>query len=757
MPFRTADVAPVDIYVASCSPFDPVAGSTVSVNVTTYKYLNTESTDSPASTTFRPGMQINGFKLSTLDLDSGMIGGFLSGAQGEILIPNTDRALDPWIRYSWVGRVLEVKRIPKGSTYKSATGGTSLIKGYVTGVSADRRWLRISFESFDSVLERKPLSPYKYWGRPRALRFGSASAHRVACGDNLDIASGDRTFEFFLKLNSANGVAKYLAHKFSGGTGYYINLTAADKVRVTFDGGSSHVISTGGPTVGAWTLVSVVFDNANNLVHFYFDGVLDSSFAYAGGPPGNTAHTLYLGGDNGSNSSNCDIGEVRVWSVARTQQQILENLYGGLQSDVVPSSLIGWWRFEEGTGAALNDTSATNANGTITGATWQGTYEGDEALGGRRKPIGYGGCGTANNLAWTGQPYIEPLLIDAQKLIYAVSARGFEASMGLGIACRAYDGGNEITSGGTSTDLWSTTVSAGQFKYDVARGLIRLNAIPSGKLTVRFQTHDGGTFFGIISSILTDSAGFTSGDYSLDSGDFADFDQGSFAGGSMIYSPDGEMTCADAIRQALHSARAWGGFGELGVFEARPISKSTVANLPVYALTDQQFAGLTLIGVIPPVKSVKVQYRPYLPAHDDSEVNGAVSADTRRDLVRQYREQIVSRCTDRFGRDFANYKEDARELILQTVLNQPAQATAFGTALLDLFDTFVPVWELQLLDPDVFFETSLPLQIGREVSITDGAYNLSGKECIVVGMSRTISGCNCRVLVQLAEVPTLAS
>jgi hypothetical protein len=756
MPFRTSTPAPVDIYVASCSPFDPVSGSTVSVNLTTYKYLNTESGDSPASTSFRPGMQINGFKLSTLDLDTGMIGGFLSGAQGEILIPNTDRELDPWLRYSWVGRVLEVKRVPKGTSYNSASGGTSVIKGYVTGVSADRRWLRISFESFDSVLERKPLSPYKYWGRPRALRFGSASSHYVSCGDLVDI-TGDCTVEVFLKLNSDDATTKYLVKKQSGTTGYYVNIASTEVLRASFDGGITNAFSTTALTVGQWVFVSVVFDNAGNTVKFYLNGVLDATVAYTAGPPTNTAHTLFLGGDGGTNSANCDIGEIRIWNTARTQQKILENLHGGLQSDVVPSSLIGWWRFEEGTGATLNDTSATNANGTITGATWFGTYEGDEALGGRRKPIGYGGCGTANNLAWTGQPYIEPLLIDAQKLIYAVSARGFEASMGLGIACRAYDGGNEITSGGTSTDLWSTTVSAGQFKYDVARGLIRLNAIPSGKLTVRFQSFDGGTFFGILSSILTDSAGFTSGDYSLDSGDFADFDQGSFAGGSMIYSPDGEMTCADAIRQALHSARAWGGFGELGVFEARPISKSTVANLPVYALTDQQFAGLTLIGVIPPVKSVKVQYRPYLPAHDDSEVNGAVSADTRRDLARQYREQIVSRCTDRFGRDFANYKEDARELILQTVLNQPAQATAFGTALLDLFDTFVPVWELQVLDPDVYFETSLPLQIGREVSITDAAYNLSGKECIVVGMSRTISGANCRVLVQLAEVPTLAS
>lgn len=563
MPFRTADVAPADIYVASCSPFDPVTGSTVSVNLTTFKYLNTESSDSPASTTFRPGMQINGFKLSTLDLDTGMIGGFLSGAQGEILIPNTDRELDPWIRYSWVGRVLEIKRIPKGSTYKAASGGTSVIKGYVTGVSADRRWLRISFESFDSVLERKPLSPYKYWGRPRALRFGSASAHRVSCGDNCDLtASG--TIEVFFKLNSDTANLKYLVNKHNGSTGYYLALTSGETVRMNF-GGSGFVAGSGTIAVGEWMLLSAVFNSGAQTVDLYINGVLDSSQSYTAGPPTNTAATLYLGGDSGSNSSNCDIGEVRIWNVARTQQQILENLYGGISSASVPSSLIGWWRFEEGTGATLNDTSATNADGTITGATWVGTYEGDEALGGRRKPIGYGGATSDVLDANTGQPHIEPVLIDAQKLIYAVDIRGFQAFMSPPVF--AYDGGNSITNGGNNTDLWSTTVSAGQVKYDQTRGLIRLNAATSQKLSVRYQATGGsGTPNSMLSELLQTSAGFSGGDIGLVAGDWSGFNVGLGSGGAMVHSLDGEMTCADAVRQILHSFRAWGGFGEAGSF-----------------------------------------------------------------------------------------------------------------------------------------------------------------------------------------------
>lgn len=756
MPYRVTEPAPVDIYLISASPFDPVTGTTVNVYATTHKYFNTEAASTPASTSFRPGAQVNGFKLSTLDLEGGMIGGFLSGATGEILIPNTDRELDAWLRYSWMGRTVTVSRVAKGVV--GSSGGTTILKGYVTGVSADRRNLRIAFESLDAALERKPLSPTKFWGRPRALRFGGGGAnHSVTCGDNCDM-TGSFTIEFLYKLNGASGGANApIVSKDTGAAGYAVWHQTTNVLRFTVRGG--HAFNTSTQNTGEWHFYSFVYDTAANMAYAYVDGALNNSTSATVDPTA-TAAILRFGGDGGTTHViNGDLAEVRIWNVARTQQQILENLYGGISSLVIPSSLVGWWRFEEGSGATLNDSSATNADGTITGATWQGTYEGDEALGGRRKPIGYGGNLSDTLSATTPQPYIEPTLIDSQKLIYSVDVRGFQAAMGGAVPpVKSYDGGSEITSGGNTTDLWGTTVSVGQFKYDESRGLIRLNAAPSKRLSVRYQPIGGsGNPGSMIGEILEYSAGFSSSDYFIDAADFSEFAV-SGNGGAMVYSVDGEMTCAEAIRQILHSFRCWGGFGENGIFGAEPITRSIVSNSSVHALSDQQYSNLTLVGVLPPAKSVLVRYRPYLPPHSDQEVATSVSADTKRDLMREYREVRVTRELDRFGSAFSSYRDDARELVIQTTLNLSESAVAFGASVLDLFDTFVPVWEMELLDPDVTLPLSARITIGHQVSITDPAFSLNGTvKCLVVGTSRTIVGSKCRMLVQLAEVPTLAS
>ena len=53
-----------------------------------------------------------------------------------------------------------------------------------------------------------------------------------------------------------------------------------------------------------------------------------------------------------SRQLNGDITEVRVWSVARSEQEIWDNMY-----DVDPKTpgLIGYWKFDEGEGNVIKD------------------------------------------------------------------------------------------------------------------------------------------------------------------------------------------------------------------------------------------------------------------------------------------------------------------------------------------------------------------------------------------------------------------
>lgn len=59
---------------------------------------------------------------------------------------------------------------------------------------------------------------------------------------------------------------------------------------------------------------------------------------------------------------NGKIAEVRLWSVARTQQEIYDNMYEITDPETVPE-LIGYWKFDEGQGNVINDYSRYGNDG----------------------------------------------------------------------------------------------------------------------------------------------------------------------------------------------------------------------------------------------------------------------------------------------------------------------------------------------------------------------------------------------------------
>jgi hypothetical protein len=60
------------------------------------------------------------------------------------------------------------------------------------------------------------------------------------------------------------------------------------------------------------------------------------------------------------------IDEVRIWNVARTQTQIQGYMNQSLSGN--EPGLIGYWRFDEGTGTTVIDASGQGNNGTISSA-----------------------------------------------------------------------------------------------------------------------------------------------------------------------------------------------------------------------------------------------------------------------------------------------------------------------------------------------------------------------------------------------------
>jgi hypothetical protein len=62
------------------------------------------------------------------------------------------------------------------------------------------------------------------------------------------------------------------------------------------------------------------------------------------------------------------LDEIRIWSVARTQDEIQSNTSHELSGD--EDNLVGYWKFNEGAGMLVNDETAGENHGSVFGATW---------------------------------------------------------------------------------------------------------------------------------------------------------------------------------------------------------------------------------------------------------------------------------------------------------------------------------------------------------------------------------------------------
>lgn len=159
---------------------------------------------------------------------------------------------------------------------------------------------------------------------------------------------------------------------------------------------------TKGVKAGEWYHVAATYDQATSIACVYVNGKLQSQgagmgtnnkpinlamralFALHESNPGNPAYADYANykaayqffigkSYNEERPLNGDIAEVRVWSVARTAEDIWKCMY-----DVDPKTtgLLGYWKFNEGTGNVIIDHTGNGNDGVAELAlTWPSGIE----------------------------------------------------------------------------------------------------------------------------------------------------------------------------------------------------------------------------------------------------------------------------------------------------------------------------------------------------------------------------------------------
>ena len=117
-------------------------------------------------------------------------------------------------------------------------------------------------------------------------------------------------------------------------------------------------------TLNTWHFVAVTFDGT--FLRYYLNGRPDGSIPVQG-PLCTNDEPFYIGVDFPLTTEywHGAIDEVRVWNVALSEGQILD-LMNGVPSPS-DSGLVGYWRFDEGSGSIAQDNSGYGNDGTLVG------------------------------------------------------------------------------------------------------------------------------------------------------------------------------------------------------------------------------------------------------------------------------------------------------------------------------------------------------------------------------------------------------
>ncbi len=205
----------------------------------------------------------------------------------------------------------------------------------------------------------------------KALQFDSATA-QVDLG--AGVVPGPQFTEeawIFPTASQANITYGILGHQ-PGAAGanrapglYLINR----RVQFGFGDGTASRTDVTPPivTLNTWQHLAAAFDGT--AYRIYLNGIkVHESTNFAGRVPVSTP-LRYLGERAGGQVSFAGrLDEIRCWNVARSGPEIAATMHKRLNG--AEDGLIGLWRFDEGAGATTADASASQAHGTISGATW---------------------------------------------------------------------------------------------------------------------------------------------------------------------------------------------------------------------------------------------------------------------------------------------------------------------------------------------------------------------------------------------------
>ncbi len=196
-----------------------------------------------------------------------------------------------------------------------------------------------------------------------ALAFDGNDFVEVPDAASLDV-SNTFTIEAWIKPGNVNGSLQHVVSKWGlCWDASYTLVVNAGKLRsgiASCANGTQAVESNGTLVDGVWQHVAITL--GAGTLRLYIDGVLDKEYLNSQAPIATTT-VLSIGKEsNYVRHFQGLIDDVRIWNVARTEDEIAGARY---ELKGKKTGLVGWWRFDEGSGDVAKDATKNKNHGRL--------------------------------------------------------------------------------------------------------------------------------------------------------------------------------------------------------------------------------------------------------------------------------------------------------------------------------------------------------------------------------------------------------
>ncbi len=295
---------------------------------------------------------------------------------------------------------------------------------------------------------------------------------------NLNLGGSALSFEGWIKPSSFKSASPYISSimgtEVSDSNSAFLRLgdanVANNKVQfvLSINNVQQKLASTTALNANTWYHVAATYDGASMKI--YINGVLDASKSQTGSVSSNGAFNVgYL--YNTSRNFNGKVDEVRVWKRVLNQTEISQNM---CNVSVPATSLAAYWKFNEGSGSSVQDTSGNGVTLTLTGV--------DASNWGTDVPCTTGTSKLAKNGAT--QKAISSAETNGENQIKMYPNPASKSSSLTVSVPDVYSRGKLTVYDFNGRMVDSQTMKAGNYQYNVS-------ALSSGNYIVQFESQDG--------------------------------------------------------------------------------------------------------------------------------------------------------------------------------------------------------------------------------------------------------------------------